>query len=114
VSFLPSRLPTLYHPASGLLILAVDWLLFSGGVLTLGVSTPILLVVGGGLSALAVTALQMRYGEETRGRALMKGALGGLAVGLPFPVAGTGLGGAVLALSGLNRLRRPSHEESDE
>lgn len=114
MSFLPSRLPTLYHPASGLLILAVDWLLFSGGLLTLGVSTPVLLVAGGSLSALAVTALQRRYADEARGTALIKGALGGLAVGLPFPVAGTGLGGAVLALSGLNRLRRPGHEEPDE
>jgi hypothetical protein len=35
---------------------------------------------------------------------LFKGLLSGIAVGIPFPIAGTAVGGAVLALSGLNRL----------
>ena len=100
-----SRIPTWFHPASGLLILALDWLLFSGGVLTLGLSTPLLLTIAALGAAGGVAGIQHRYGNDSRRSSLLKGVVGGIAVGLPFPVAGTGVGGLVLALSGLNRLR---------
>jgi hypothetical protein len=99
-------IPTWFHPASGLLILALDWLLFSGGVLTLGISTPLLLILAALLAAGGVTGLQRRYGNDGRRASLLKGLVGGIAVGLPLPIAGTGVGGLVLALSGLNRLRK--------
>lgn len=99
------RIPTWFHPASGLLILALDWLLFSGGVLTLGLSTPLLLTLAALGTAGGVTGLQRRYGDDSRRASLLKGIVGGIAVGLPLPIAGTGVGGLVLALSGLNRLR---------
>lgn len=104
MSFLRSRLPTLFHPASGALILGIDWLLFSGGVLTLGVSTPVLLVLGGLATTIAVAGIQSRYRSDGRGRSILKGVFGGIAVGVPLPIAGTGLGGLILALSGLNTL----------
>jgi len=111
---MPSRTErsTLLHPASGLLILVVDWLLFSGGVLALGVSTPALLLLGGLLVTVAVATLQHRYADDGRGMGWLKGVAGGIAVSLPLPVAGTGLGGLVLALSGLNRLRGRSSADA--
>jgi hypothetical protein len=110
-----NRIPTWLHPASGLLILSLDWLLFSGGVLTLGLSTPVLLVSAALLTAGGVMGLQRRFADDGRRTSLLKGLAGGIAVGLPLPIAGTGVGGLVLALSGLNRLRRSSSETgSDE
>jgi hypothetical protein len=44
---------------------------------------------------------------------LLKGIVGGIAVGLPLPIAGTGIGGLVLALSGLNRLRESGSRLED-
>lgn len=108
-----SSLPTWLHPASGLLILALDWLLFSGGILTLGLSTPLLLTGAALGTAGGVFGLQRRYAEDGRGAGLLKGMVGGLAVGLPLPVAGTGVGGLVLTLSGLNRLRERGSQPDD-
>lgn len=107
-----SERSTLLHPASGLLILVVDWLLFSGGVLTLGLSTPALLLLGGLLATVAVATIQHRYAHDGRGMGWLKGLAGGIAVAIPLPVAGTGLGGLVLALSGLNRLRGRSSSDA--
>lgn len=114
MSLLQTRVPTVFHPAAGILILGFDWLLFSGGVITLGVSTPVLLVVGGLLTAMAVSTIQSRYMEDGRGQSLLKGVASGLLVGLPLPVAGTGVGGLVLALSGLNHLLDPDSSEGTD
>lgn len=107
------RIPTWLHPASGLLILALDWLLFSGGILTLGLSTPLLLTVAGLAAAGGVAGIERRYNDDSRRMSLLKGIVGGIAVGLPLPIAGTGIGGLVLALSGLNRLRESGSRLED-
>jgi hypothetical protein len=100
------------HPASGVLILGLDWLLFSGSVLSLGLSTPILALLGVVLGGVGTGLIQYRYGADGGPTSLLKGALGGLAVGIPLPVAGTAAGGAVLALSGLDRWRGTSAQEA--
>lgn len=99
---------TFLHPASGALILGLDWLLFSGTVVTLGLST--VSSIGGGflLGGLGTAWIQRSYGGDGVGASLGKGVLAGLTVGLPLPIAGTAVGGGILALSGLNRLWKPS------
>lgn len=104
MSLLRNKLPNLFHPASGLLILAVDWLLFSGSILTLGLSTPVLTVLGFIAGALLVTWIQVSYTDDTRRAGMWKGLIGGIVVGLPLPIAGTGAAGLILTLSGLDRL----------
>ena len=93
------------HPASGALILVVDWLLFSGVLFGGGVMVVAAMFIGFVAGLVGVSAIQQRWGRESRGRALAKGVLAGVVVGLPFPVGGTLLGGAVLAASGLDQLR---------
>lgn len=95
------------HPASGILILGLDWLLFSGSVLSLGLSTPALSLLGFAVGAVGTGLIQARYGGDARSTSSLKGLLGGIAVGLPLPVAGTALGGLILTLSGLDRLKDP-------
>lgn len=101
----PRRTNTFLHPASGLLILGLDWLFFSGTALSLGLTTPALALLGFGIGALGTGMLQRIYGGEGRLKSVLKGLLGGLVVGIPLPIAGTAVGGFILALSGLNRLR---------
>ncbi len=96
------------HPAGGGLILALDWLLFSGSVASLGLSAPALAVLGFVLGTAGVGLIQARYAGDGRLASASKGILGGVAVGIPFPIAGTAVGGAVLGLSGLDSLRSPS------
>lgn len=104
MSLLPTdRAHPFLHPASGLLILGLDWLFFSGAVVTLGLSTPALALLGFILGALGTGLLQHRYHEDSMGKTLLKGLLAGVAVGIPLPIAGTAVGGGVLALSGLNK-----------
>lgn len=97
---------TFLHPASGGIILALDWLLFSGSALSLGLGTGVLAFVGFVLGLLGVSFVQYRYGHEAIIASGLKGVLAGLAVGIPFPIAGTAVGGFVLTLSGLDRWKK--------
>lgn len=99
------RKPTFFHPLSGGLILGADWLLFGGTAATSGAALP-LAMAGGFLTGLiGVTALQHFKAGDGWGASLLKGFLSGAVVGLPFPIGGTLVGGAVLASSGLAEMR---------
>ncbi len=93
------------HPATGGLILGLDWLLFSGTVATGTVALPIAVVLGFTVGGIGTCCIQRFWAGERWSRALFKGLLGGIVVGLPFPICGTLVGGAVLASSGLDQLR---------
>jgi hypothetical protein len=103
------------HPASGILILGLDWLFFSGSALSLGLSTPALSLFGFAVGAVGTGLIQARYGRDARSTSGLKGLLGGIAIGIPLPVAGTALGGLILTLSGLDRLKgNPQTERNSD
>ena len=93
------------HPASGALILGADWLLFSGTVSTGGLAMPLTVTLGFLVGAIGTTACQRFAGKDGWMKSMGKGFLAGLAVGAPFPIGGTIVGGTVLASSGLSQLR---------
>lgn len=94
----PAARRPFFEPASGALILGVDWAAF-GWDLTSGLfglpftSTAAFLVAFAG-----VAWIQRRRGDS-KAKAVFKAFLGGLAAGVPFPVTGTIVGAAILALS---------------
>ena len=92
-------------PATGLLILGLDWLLFPKEAATLGLATPVTSVLGFLAGCIGAYHLQRRYGLNTRPIAALKALLAGFFVGIPFPLAGTLVGGWVLATSGLAELK---------
>jgi len=94
-------LNTFYHPASGVVILALDWLLFGTDFLTGFLALPAMCVVGFLVTFPIVLAIQQKWSKDKLPNALGKAFLGAFMVGLPFPVTGTLLGAAILALSGL-------------
>lgn len=94
------------HPASGALILAFDWLLFSGSVLSLGLGTIALSSIGFVLGLISVAFVQHHYGHDPMVTSGLKGLLAGVAVGIPLPIAGTAVGGLVLSLSGLDQWKK--------
>lgn len=100
------------HPASGLLILGLDWALFSENAMTLGLSTLVVVAVGFVLAGLGTGLIQHVYHDDSVGKAVLKGLLAGITVGIPLPVAGTAVGGGILALSGLNKLSGRSTSSS--
>lgn len=99
------RAGSFLHPAAGGLILGLDWLLFSGTLATGGAGLVLAMVLGFTLGGLGTCGVQRFWAGESWGRSMLKGLLGGVVVGLPFPVGGTLVGGAVLASSGLDQLR---------
>jgi hypothetical protein len=92
-------------PATGLLIMGLDWLLFSEEAASFGLLIPFTSTVGFLAGSIGTYLLQTRYAFDSKLSACLKGLLAGILVGIPFPLAGTMVGGAILASSGLARLR---------
>ena len=92
---------TFYHPASGVVILGVDILAFGPEFLSGFLDTPIMCVLSFLATFPLVFLIQWKWSKNTFGAALGKAFVGAFLAGLPFSIAGTMLGAAVLALSGL-------------
>ncbi len=92
---------TFYHPASGVVILGVDILAFGPEFFSGFLDTPIMCVLSFMATFPLVLLIQMKWSRNTFGSAFGKAFLGAFLAGLPFSIAGTLLGAAVLALSGL-------------
>jgi hypothetical protein len=88
-------------PATGLLVVGLDWLLFSEEAVTFGLATPFTAIIGFLAGSMGAYHLQRHYGRDTVAMAALKALLAGIFVGLPFPLAGTLVGAWVLATSGL-------------
>ncbi len=92
---------TFYHPASGVVILLLDWLIFGTDLFSDFLAMPIMCVVGFVATFPMVTAIQRKWSKDSMQSAMAKAFMGAFMVGLPFPITGTLLGAAILALSGL-------------
>ncbi|HEV3272452.1 MAG TPA: hypothetical protein VGZ93_09750 [Candidatus Methylacidiphilales bacterium] len=94
-------LRTFYHPASGVVILGLDWLIFGTDLVTGFLALPWMCVAGFLATFPLVLAIQLKWTRDALPAALGKAFLGAVMVALPFPVTGTILGAAILVLSGL-------------
>jgi hypothetical protein len=94
-------LKTFYHPASGVVILGLDWLIFGTDLFTDFLAVPVMCVLGFLVSFTLVAAIQRRWAKNELNASLGKAFLGAFLVAVPFPITGTLLGAAVLFLSGL-------------
>ncbi len=93
-------------PASGLWILVLDWLLFSSNAVSLGLATPIVVVLGFLFGGAGVLFIQQRFAHDKLWITVLKAVLAGVVVGAPWPLAGTMIGGYVLFFSGLGKVPR--------
>ncbi len=94
-------LRTFYHPASGVVILGLDWLTFGTDLFTGFLAVPVMCVLSFLISFALIFAIQRKWSRDAIPSALGKSFMGAFLVGLPFPITGTMLGAAILALSGL-------------
>jgi hypothetical protein len=92
-------------PATGLLIMGLDWLLFSEEASSFGLLIPFTSLVGFVAGGIGTYLLQTRHARDSKLVAGLKGLLAGFLVGIPLPLAGTMAGGMILASSGLAGLR---------
>lgn len=101
----PAPAPCHYwlHPASGALILAVDWLFFAPEALTAETAALITCPLAFLITTTGVFWIQRKRNGDSFGAALGKAVFGGVMAGLPTPIGGTLLGTLVLVLSGKAR-----------
>lgn len=95
----------LLHPFSGALILGLDWVLFSGTLATGGAGLWASSAAGFVLGGLGTAIVQRRLARDSVRMSVFKGVVAGVVVGAPFPVAGTVVGGLILGISGLDKLK---------
>jgi hypothetical protein len=96
-----ANLRTFYHPASGVVILALDWAAFGTDFLSGFLALPLICVLSFIVTFPILYLIQTKWSRDLPSSALGKAFLGAFLVGLPFPITGTLLGAAVLALAGL-------------
>jgi hypothetical protein len=94
----------LLHPATGLAILGLDWLLFSGTVMSGGGLLPAMVAGGFVLGAASTWLIQSRLAGDSKRGALWKALAAGAVVGAPMPIGGTVVGATILSASGLRLL----------
>ena len=92
-------------PLTGLWILGLDWLLFPPEGATFMLATPVAAVLGFIFGSAGVYQFQRRFAGDDKRKATLKAILAGVIVGIPLPLAGTVVGGWILATSGLIHLR---------
>jgi hypothetical protein len=93
-----------YHPASGVVILGIDWLVFCTDLFTDFLALPVMCVLSFLVSFAFIYAIQKKWSKDATTSVLGKAFMGAFLVGLPFPITGTLLGAGILVLAGL-----PSH-----
>jgi hypothetical protein len=98
----PPRRKFWLHPASGLLILAVDWFFFAPEFFTAEAAAIITSPLAFLITGLGVFWIQRRKNGDSFASAALKGFLGGVVAGIPTSIGGTILGTLVLVLSGLS------------
>ena len=94
-------LRTFYHPASGVAILGIDMLVFGPEMLSGFLDLPVMCVLAFLSTFPLVYLIQWKWAKNTPASSFGKAFLGAFLAGLPFSIAGTLLGAAVIALSGL-------------
>ena len=95
----------LFHPITGMLVLGLEWAIFGGTAATMGLGMFLMCGVGLLSGFCGAFIVQRMLGKDSWRVSLIKGAVAGLVVGVPFPVAGTALAGLILAISSLDKHR---------
>ena len=92
---------TFYHPASGVVILGVDSLIFVSEAVSGFLDLPVMSVLAFLITFPLVFLIQRGWGRDKTLTALGKAFVGAFLAGLPLPISGTIFGAAVLVMSGL-------------
>lgn len=91
------------HPASALLVIALDTALFGGNAISGGLLTPVSVFLGFCGSFAGVSLIEKFLGSESNGRSVAKGFLLGILTGIPTSIATTAIGALILALGGIRK-----------
>ena len=93
--------PTFYHPASGVVILGLDWMIFGGDMVTGFLAVLLTSILAFMITLPVLFVIQSRWSKDKFGSALGKAFVGAFLVAIPLPITGTLMGATILALAGL-------------
>jgi hypothetical protein len=97
----PQKPRTFFHPFSGFAILAFDWIFFGTDIPSVMIFLPITCMAAFGVTFITVYKIQQKLHGDDIGWARAKALIGAVAAAVPFPIAGTIVGAAILFHSGL-------------
>lgn len=100
------KISSFFHPLSGVIILGFDWLVFGLDWASGFLMVALLAVATFGVVFAGVSWVQRRLAGDDYKTAALKALIGALAAGIPLPITGTVVGGAIIALSGLSELTK--------
>lgn len=92
---------TFFHPMSGMAIIGIDLVAFGADAPSGMILTPVTSLLAFAVTFYAVYQIQRTKHRDEPKMAILKGLIGGIAAGIPFPIAGTFVGATILLLSGL-------------
>lgn len=92
----------LLHPWSAALLLTVDTLCFGPEALSGMMAEPLIMVSAFGVTFTGVFKIQRTRAGEGKLSSFVKAFICGILAGLPFPIAGTAVGGLVLLAAGMS------------
>ena len=95
---------TFFHPLSGAVILAIDWLAFGLDFFSGFAAMAFASLAAFALTFYAVLTIQRQMRGDRPNQALLKALIAGVVAGVPFPVTGTIVGALIIAASGLPKL----------
>jgi hypothetical protein len=95
-----------FHPLSGMVILGLDWLAFGLDFFSGFTALAVVSAATFGVTYAAVNKIQQKLHGDSPKTARKKALIGATAAGVPFPITGTLVGAAIIALSGLRGFGR--------
>ena len=107
----PPRRKYWLHPASGLLVLTVDWLFFAPEAATAEMAAIVTSPLAFVITSTGVFWIQRRKNGDSFGSALLKAFFSGVVAAIPTSIGGTILGTLVLTMSGLSNWNKPAGQK---
>ena len=98
------------HPFSGGLMLLIDGVCFGANSLTGYTLLPLVVLGAFSFAAFGTFLSQKFLDKDGFGESMAKAFFAGVLTGIPTPIAGTVVGGAILTISGLDALKGGKRE----
>lgn len=86
-------------------MLLVDTICFGATSVTGGALLPLMVVVAFSVAACGTFLAQKFLDKDSFGESLAKSFFAGVLTGIPLPIAGTAVGAAILAISGIDAMK---------